>query len=199
MIFLTRDDIDDVRWDWVINKSGQGLPYAYSWSLDQVAGKQWDAIISEDYTWVLPLPYNRKICGFKQYYTPYLIQQLGVIGDYVSLVYPLYISVQDVVSVAENSDIQISTQAAINVFDSVSVSESVSIDIPLTLSTNDTVSVSDHSENQIDNNIFIFDSVYVSENFHSESKKYGYQLPKSRPFGDIFRNQMFGDIDQYQI
>ena len=81
MIFLTRDDIDDVRWDGVINKSGQGLPYAYSWSLDQVAGKQWDAIISEDYTWVLPLPYNRKICGFKQYYTPYLIQQLGVIGD----------------------------------------------------------------------------------------------------------------------
>ncbi|MBK9398469.1 MAG: hypothetical protein IPN55_15005 [Saprospiraceae bacterium] len=47
MIFLTRDDIDDVRWDGVINKSGQGLPYAYSWSLDQVAGKQWDAIISE--------------------------------------------------------------------------------------------------------------------------------------------------------
>jgi len=81
MIFLTRDKIDDIRWDEVINKSDLGLPYAYSWSLDKVTGKQWEAIVGEDYSWVFPLPFNRKIFGFKQYYTPYLIQQLGVIGD----------------------------------------------------------------------------------------------------------------------
>ncbi len=81
MIFLTRDKIDDIRWDGVINKSDLGLPYAYSWSLDLVTGKQWEAIVGEDYSWVLPLPFNRKIFGLKQYYTPYLIQQLGVIGD----------------------------------------------------------------------------------------------------------------------
>lgn len=80
MVHLNSSEIDKVRWNEVIDQYGSGLPYAYSWILDELTGHCWDAIIDENYEWILPLPYNRKIAGLKQYYTPYCLQQLGLIG-----------------------------------------------------------------------------------------------------------------------
>ncbi len=80
MHLLSRKNIDDERWNAVVERYGLGLPYAFTWMLDEVTGGNWEAIMGEDYQWVLPLPYNRKIIGLKQYYNPYYLQQLGLIG-----------------------------------------------------------------------------------------------------------------------
>ena len=81
MEFLRRKDIDTDRWDAVIDSSATGLPYAYSAVLDECCNGKWDAIVGDAYNYVLPLPFNRKLFGFKQYYQPYLLQQLGVFGN----------------------------------------------------------------------------------------------------------------------
>ena len=81
MQHLSRSNIDEERWNNVISKYGLGLPYAYTRVLDEVTDRSWEAIIGNDYQWVLPLPFNRKIIGFKQYYNPYYLQQLGLIGN----------------------------------------------------------------------------------------------------------------------
>ncbi len=81
MEFLKRNDIDTDRWDAVISSSETGIPYAYTTILDECCGGKWDAIVGDGYSYVLPLPFNRKILGFKQYFQPYLLQQLGIFGD----------------------------------------------------------------------------------------------------------------------
>lgn len=75
-------DIDKSRWDDAIDRACNGLPYAYSWYLDMMAGT-WDALISEDYQYIMPLPYNRKWLGFKQIYQPHFTQQLGVFSKWI--------------------------------------------------------------------------------------------------------------------
>lgn len=55
------------------------MPYACSWYLDAVCGDQWDALISDDYAWLIPLPMKRKM-GIQYLPTPLFVQQLGVFG-----------------------------------------------------------------------------------------------------------------------
>lgn len=83
--YLRYNQIDKKKWDKVIAADERGLPYAFSWYLDASTGGQWDALVVEDYKMVCPLPWNRKLLGFKQIYTPLLSQQLGVYGDKVTI------------------------------------------------------------------------------------------------------------------
>ena len=72
-------ELDRRRWDDCLAQAGFGLPYAYSWYLDVVA-PGWDALVLGDYEAVFPLPWNRRLFGFRQVYQPYFAQQLGLFG-----------------------------------------------------------------------------------------------------------------------
>jgi hypothetical protein len=52
------------------------LPYAYAWFLDAVS-PQWEALITDNYEFVMPLPVKRKF-GIKYVILPRWTQQLGV-------------------------------------------------------------------------------------------------------------------------
>jgi len=76
IIHLRNESIDRMRWDSCIIQSNNQLSYAYSWYLD-VVSPDWEALISEDYEYVMPLPVKRR------YKIPYLVQpiltqQLGI-------------------------------------------------------------------------------------------------------------------------
>ena len=78
--YIKHLDIDKSRWDKTIDKTSNGLPYAYSWYLDIMAG-DWDALIAGEFDFVMPLPYNTKLLGLRQVYQPHFTQQLGVFGS----------------------------------------------------------------------------------------------------------------------
>lgn len=78
--YIRRAEIDPIKWDTCIDRAPNGLPYALSWYLDTVAHHCWDALVLNDYEAVMPLPFNRKLFGYKQIYRPILCQQLGVFG-----------------------------------------------------------------------------------------------------------------------
>lgn len=84
IIYVKNQAIDKARWDATIAADQQGLPYAYSWYLDHATAGQWDALITSDYQYVMPLPWNRKIFGIKQIFAPLLTQQLGIAGPNLS-------------------------------------------------------------------------------------------------------------------
>ena len=69
-------DIDKAKWDDVITNSSNHLFYAYSWYLD-VVSPNWEALVSEDYLFVMPLPIKKKIF-IKYIVQPILTQQLGI-------------------------------------------------------------------------------------------------------------------------
>lgn len=75
--FITHNNIDKIKWDSCIDSSINALPYAYSWYLDVVAQKKWDAFILDDYAAVFPVPYHRKYL-VKTCYQPLFTQQLGL-------------------------------------------------------------------------------------------------------------------------
>jgi hypothetical protein len=74
--FVSNNDIDRERWDKCIAHSPFGIAYAFSWYLDRICPK-WDALISEDYQYVMPLVNSRKY-GIRYIYQPFFTQQLGL-------------------------------------------------------------------------------------------------------------------------
>jgi hypothetical protein len=76
---LRHSQIDFERWDESLQRAHSPLPYAESYYLHALA-PGWNALISEDYTWLMPLPCNRNLLGFQQVYQPYFVQQLGLFG-----------------------------------------------------------------------------------------------------------------------
>lgn len=72
-------DINKILWDKSLSESKNSLVYASSWFLDTVTNYNWDAIISEDYVWIMPLPIKSKF-GIKYLATPAFVQQLGLFG-----------------------------------------------------------------------------------------------------------------------
>lgn len=76
---LSHNSIDKEKWDQVISASRNGLIYANSWYLDSVS-PNWEALVSDDYTYVFPIPIKRK---FKLPYIvqPILTQQLGLFSN----------------------------------------------------------------------------------------------------------------------
>ncbi len=74
--YLTHDNIDFDKWDHCIEKSVNGLFYAYSWYLDMCT-TSWDALVLDDYQAVMPIPYRKKY-GIQYIYQPFFVQQLGM-------------------------------------------------------------------------------------------------------------------------
>jgi hypothetical protein len=69
-------EINKQRWDQLIDRCVNRMPYAYSWWLDAVC-PGWDALVRDDYTAAMPLTRNRKL-GIEYLYQPHFTQQLGV-------------------------------------------------------------------------------------------------------------------------
>ena len=73
---LARKNIDDKKWNHCVHFGFNGLPYAYSWYLDQIAAN-WDGIVLADYQAVFPLVWKKKY-GIHYIYQPLFAQQLGI-------------------------------------------------------------------------------------------------------------------------
>ena len=76
IIHLENKAIDFNRWDHAISQSNNQLVYASSWYLN-VVSPQWEALVTADYEFVMPLPVKSR------YKIPYLVQpvltqQLGI-------------------------------------------------------------------------------------------------------------------------
>jgi len=76
---LTKDKIDFERWDAALANSDRPLIYANSWYLNIVSPK-WEALISEDYSTIVPLPIVNKF-GIKIVTQPPFCQQLGLFSS----------------------------------------------------------------------------------------------------------------------
>lgn len=76
---LSHKSIDKEKWDQLISTATNGLIYAKSWYLD-IVSPNWEALVSENYTYVFPIPIKRK------YKLPYIVQppltqQLGIFSN----------------------------------------------------------------------------------------------------------------------
>ncbi len=80
--YLPQEKIDKVKWDRHIDESSNGLIYAYSFYLDAMS-KNWDALIFDDYSVVMPLTWNKKF-GIYYLYQPFFAASLGVFGNNIS-------------------------------------------------------------------------------------------------------------------
>jgi len=74
--FVPQHLIDRDKYDLCITHAKNSRIYAFSWYLDCVT-ENWDALISDSYEAVMPLP-RRKKYGLNYIYTPPWTQQLGV-------------------------------------------------------------------------------------------------------------------------
>ena len=74
--YLTRDELDIVKYDTCISNAENFRIYANSWFLDIVCDS-WDALVEDDYQSVMPLPKRTKY-GIHYIYLPPWTQQLGV-------------------------------------------------------------------------------------------------------------------------
>lgn len=77
--YLKRADIDRQKWDLTVAANSNGLIYSQSCYLDKFAG-DWSAIVINDYSAVMPLPFRKKL-GIGYHFHPPFIQQLGLIGN----------------------------------------------------------------------------------------------------------------------
>lgn len=77
--YVPYKEIDKKKWDICIENADNGLIYAYSFYLDNMA-KHWDALVLGNYEAVMPLTWNKKY-GIHYLYQPFLTAQLGVFGD----------------------------------------------------------------------------------------------------------------------
>ncbi len=76
---LKHNQINKTKWDQAISASSSPKIYALSWFLD-IVSPEWQALIFEDYTCIMPLPVNYKM-GFPRYLQPIFSQQLGVFSN----------------------------------------------------------------------------------------------------------------------
>jgi hypothetical protein len=76
--YLRRKDIDTRKWDDCITASPNGLVYAYHFYLDGMCDN-WDALVLDDYSAVMPLPWKKK---WGIHYLPYqpFCASLGIFG-----------------------------------------------------------------------------------------------------------------------
>ncbi|MES1249828.1 MAG: hypothetical protein ABUL46_04045, partial [Chitinophaga rupis] len=78
--YLRRKEIDLQKWDACIGRAPNGLIYGRSFYLDYMTAGQWDALVWEDYTAVMPLTWKRK-AGIRYLYQPPFTQQLGLFSQ----------------------------------------------------------------------------------------------------------------------
>ncbi|MEP6712100.1 MAG: hypothetical protein ABJA37_06790 [Ferruginibacter sp.] len=76
MEYIPYKNIDKNKWDTCIKNAINGLIYAQSFYLDNIA-ENWDALVLNDYEAIMPLTWKKK-WGIKYLYQPSFIQQGGV-------------------------------------------------------------------------------------------------------------------------
>ena len=75
--FLSRDEIDDKKWDDCIKSSSSNIVYGLTWYLDAITAKKWTAYVLDDYKAVMP--FIRKFTFLiPRVIPPLLCQQLGI-------------------------------------------------------------------------------------------------------------------------
>ncbi len=79
ILILPANTIEQDKWDRCIAKHANGLIYSRYDYLDNICDN-WHGIVIGDYKAVMPLPWRKKY-GFRYFYTPPFIQQLGITGD----------------------------------------------------------------------------------------------------------------------
>ena len=77
--YIPRAEIDIEKWDRCIDEAGNGLIYAFSFYLDEMA-ENWEALVVRDYEAVMPLPVKRRF-GIKIWPHVRFVQQLGIMGS----------------------------------------------------------------------------------------------------------------------
>jgi hypothetical protein len=75
--FIKSSQINRIKWDEELLQMPNSLPYAATWYLDAVTGDSWDALVSPDYSYLMPLP-SKKKAGIHYLPTPLFVQQLGI-------------------------------------------------------------------------------------------------------------------------
>ena len=78
---LPSNKIDKIKWDECLSSSSVPLIYASSTYLDHMADN-WNGIVAEDYSFIMPIPWRKKL-GIRYCYKVPFIQQLGVFGKKV--------------------------------------------------------------------------------------------------------------------
>lgn len=79
MKFLERKHIDTKKWDERIAQSAVENIFQYSWYLDQCA-ENWEALVTDNYQTVLPIPYTKKL-GVKRFYPAPFTREYDIIGN----------------------------------------------------------------------------------------------------------------------
>lgn len=79
--------IEEAKWNNCIENSPHGLIYAQYDYLDNICD-HWHGIVVGDYEAIMALPWRKKY-GFRYYYTPPFIQQLGIMGNTDAVDYDL--------------------------------------------------------------------------------------------------------------
>ena len=79
---VNRTEVDYVKWDYTIEHAINSFTYGFSWYLDAVSD-DWEAIIVNDYDYILPLPFKKILGIFKYYSQPILSQQMGPFGKHI--------------------------------------------------------------------------------------------------------------------
>ncbi len=79
LTYIESPSLDRERWNRAIDDSERSLAYGYTEYLDAVC-THWGGIVSEEYEFVMPLPWNAKFLLFRQVYMPPYVQQIGPFG-----------------------------------------------------------------------------------------------------------------------
>lgn len=79
MNIIERSEIDTLKWDALVSKSGKGIQ-SYSWWLDQISD-HWCIYADDSYTKGIALPFTVK-AGVKVLYIPIFSEYLEVIGEF---------------------------------------------------------------------------------------------------------------------
>ncbi|HET9057420.1 MAG TPA: hypothetical protein VFN30_11310 [Chitinophagaceae bacterium] len=74
--YLTYQQINKEKWDIAIDKAQNGLIYAYSFYLDEMADN-WDGLVLNDFEAVMPLPWRKKY-NIYYLYQPFFCASLGI-------------------------------------------------------------------------------------------------------------------------
>jgi len=78
---ITRNQLDEQKYNNCISNASNSRIYAYSWYLDIVCD-DWDVLIKDDYNFVMPLP-KRIFFGINYIYQAPWVQQLGIFSNTV--------------------------------------------------------------------------------------------------------------------
>src|SRR5580693_3956829 len=80
--YLQHHEIDKIKWDDCLDRSSNGLIYAYALYLNHMA-THWDALVLNDYQAIMPLPWNKKY-GIYYLHQPAFTAMLGIFGNCLS-------------------------------------------------------------------------------------------------------------------